>query len=826
MAKRTPVAAPHRLHHVNVDVQDLQGPYYVEGSLGGKLTRVREAVWFDPDSQEFVFANGKLAFDAIPTPHPPMQKSGRAKERESLQLRLAESQQILNAANTALRKADTPKEKSQARAAVHKAEEIKAVVAKALEGVKTSTQKIDEQARTVIEPPKFGASTLQRGGLPILSEYDKKNDQVRLFFMGARERDGHDDCDSRFAQCDNIVPVVKDRLAAFTDPNAGNRGECGYWAVSSWDYPDAVKALAKIPGVRIMGAPELDLSKKFKALDAKAKAVDTKKIFYMDERPPRIGQYKDGTPAPFQMDGIRFLMSRDHAILADDMGLGKTYQAIVAAHNSVPKDQQILVLCPAAVIGSWLADIAAFMPSAAAIGFDTKYITREGAPPVRPEKVRFFICSYQGASSQEGKAAVSKLLLGRQWGLIILDEAHRLKKPGTLGHKFVEKLKTDRMWFLTGTPISNRVIDYYGLLKLAHHPAGRRLDEFIEKYVPGTVRAGKTEVAMDQGPLLALGEGLSGLVLRRTKEEVLSKDLPKKFGGLAAAPEGFLRAELPAQFSKMLAAAHEEGVPRERLRHALAVAKVPGTWEVAQRVIDAGDKIVLFSTYTDVLHSFAELCLDAKVLFIVISGEIQTIGKSAMVKLFQGDPLSVEKDNNEEKWAQKNLGQWWLNLVRYVPTSEWKKPDLEEARRRFGHNEADWPHEIQVVLAQMVAASEGVTLTKADTLVFNDLDYMPSRHAQAEDRIYRLSKSGRLPHPEVYIGYMYSNDPVNIDQSILINLKAKQDEINTVYDATSQDTEAAAKKVRGKFLHELKQAREAQLQSSRKLAAPAQRRRR
>jgi hypothetical protein len=301
--------------------------------------------------------------------------------------------------------------------------------------------------------------------------------------------------------------------------------------------------------------------------------------------------------------------------------------------------------------------------------------------------------------------------------------------------------------------------------------------------------------------LESLGKALTGTVLRRTKEDVLKRKLPTKIGGLAGSGEGMISVALPEDIERALAGVEEGTVSQERLRHALAVAKVPATWEVAQRVIDGGDKVVLFSTYTDVLHALAELCEEAKVLYVYITGETGSIDKSVAVKLFQGDDLKPE----EEKWAKKNLGQWFLNLLRRVPVDQWDTKDVEIAKRKFGKAPEKWPHEIQVVLAQMVAASEGVTLTRADTLLFNDLDYMPTRHEQAEDRIYRKTKPGQPKHPAVFIGYMIADDPNGLDHKVLDNLQSKRKSMLHVYEGIGKDARSADKRTREAFIEALRQ---------------------
>lgn len=804
--KKTPKAAPQRrVSRVSVDVTRLPGPFFVKGSIGerkDRLAGVNEPVWFDPATKQFVLADGRLAFNAEASAVKAMEPSPRSLKRVEEQKNLAKTQKEINdlsrALETAVKMGDTDRV-GALRAEVSAAREEKRKIEKKLEPLLTSTDKISIVAEETRKLPRGREKELN-----ILSEYHPKDGTVRFFFPGVGDdvagRDIDEKC--RDLACRLIAPAVRATLSRFTDPEAENRGEHGYYAVSKWDFPKVMSSLAQIPGVRFFGAPELDLAKEFKSLDARAKRVDAKTIVW--GRPPFVGSYSDGSEARFQEDGVRFLMSRDHAILADDMGLGKTSQAIVAANNAIPKEEQILVLCPAAVAKNWIDEIAVNAPGAPSLLLDTAEIRKQGTPSSRGTKLRFVVCSYQGASSLQAKAEVAKFLMGTQWGLIIMDEAHRLKKSGTLGHKFVEKLKADRMWFLTGTPIANTVEDFYGLLKLAQHPTGKRLDLFKEKFVPSYVKSGRTAISTEREKLLALGRNLTGLVLRRTKEEVLKKFLPRKVGGLATGNEALIQIELPSEYAKAMVAPDPKtgkAQPRERLRHALAVAKVPGTWEVAERVLDGNGKLVLFSTYTDVLQSFQELVEEytnpqgRHILAVTISGSGGgVVGKGAVVKLFQGKLL----DADEAKWAKKNLGQWFINLVQHIPTSDWKKEDLEACRKKYGKDESKWPDKVSVVLAQMVAASEGVTLTQADTLLFNDLDYMPSRHEQAEDRIYRINLPKPV-YPEVFIGYMLANDPLGMDRGIYESLGIKRDEIRDVYSQIGLDYKSADKSQRKQY---------------------------
>ena len=72
-------------------------------------------------------------------------------------------------------------------------------------------------------------------------------------------------------------------------------------------------------------------------------------------------------PYPMQVDGVKFLYSRTHAILGDDTGVGKTMQAIVAGHlrlktdsNKINKDMKAVVLTKSSVVPQFKKDISHF----------------------------------------------------------------------------------------------------------------------------------------------------------------------------------------------------------------------------------------------------------------------------------------------------------------------------------------------------------------------------------------------------------------------------------------------------------------------------------
>ncbi|MFM7684509.1 MAG: SWIM zinc finger family protein, partial [Actinomycetota bacterium] len=70
------------------------------------------------------------------------------------------------------------------------------------------------------------------------------------------------------------------------------------------------------------------------------------------------------------------------------------------------------------------------------------------------------------------------------------------------------------------------------------------------------------------------------------------------------------------------------------------------------------------------------------------------------------------------------------------------------------------------------AAGVGITLTKGDHVVFNDLDWVPANHWQAEDRIHRIGRVGTA-----FVTYLYTPDTLDGFVADLLEQKARMVEI-------------------------------------------------
>ncbi|MCD6337355.1 MAG: DEAD/DEAH box helicase [Candidatus Marinimicrobia bacterium] len=207
------------------------------------------------------------------------------------------------------------------------------------------------------------------------------------------------------------------------------------------------------------------------------------------------------SPYPFQSIGIKWLYDRPNALLADEMGLGKTMQAIIAARLLWKEGvvDQILIICPKSLISNWKEEIKKWWAGSGNYIHETtddrKWFLRMGS-----RFAIFKIINYEAIQRE------LEWLKDQRFShdLIIIDEAQRIKNPGSKTARAVKALKGPRRWALTGTPLENKIEDVVSIFGFVHSKLTHNMLD------PYTI---KNEIK----PYL----------LRRLTKEVL-KDLPKK----------------------------------------------------------------------------------------------------------------------------------------------------------------------------------------------------------------------------------------------------------------------------------------------------------
>lgn len=433
---------------------------------------------------------------------------------------------------------------------------------------------------------------------------------------------------------------------------------------------------------------------------------------------------------PHQEIGIKFLLSRKGAILADEMGVAKTLQAVVAALESGA--QKILIVCPSSVKINWEREIQIFDDSTCIV--DGRRWYHRKFTIINFDILRNF--HTVGEPSADDDVIVNRDIVNTKFDLVIIDEAHKVKDKnsgrGEIMGEICNKYGVERVWLLTGTPVANRPMDFYNLLKLIKSPLVDNWKHYVLRYCEGkqittTLKNGRKKkiwVTNGASNLDELNRRVRNLFLRRLKTEVL--DMPEKIvTNVYNKMSDNARKEYESLWDEYLVertrlkkkgTVERDLVELGLLRKFIAMEAIPNTIELVKNAIEEGEKVVIFTTFKDeqkeLEEAFGRQC-------VVHNGDMNTTDKQYSVDAFQNNP------------------------------------------------------NIRVFIGNINSAGVGITLTSGTITVFNSFSWVPGDNAQAEDRIWRL---GQRNNCRIY--YQIFVDTVSI--RMLETVNSKTDIINVI----------------------------------------------
>ncbi|MCL6450110.1 MAG: DEAD/DEAH box helicase [Acetobacteraceae bacterium] len=158
-------------------------------------------------------------------------------------------------------------------------------------------------------------------------------------------------------------------------------------------------------------------------------------------------------------------------ILADEVGLGKTVEAGLVAFELLYRGlvRRILVLCPAALVTQWQAEMAE--------KFDLSFVANpRGAAWLDAERI---VASIDFARRPEN----ARLLRLVRFDLLVVDEAHKLKNSRSQNHRLVQGLPHRYLLLLTATPVQNHLGELFSLVSLVNPALFGSLAEFRRRFL-------------------------------------------------------------------------------------------------------------------------------------------------------------------------------------------------------------------------------------------------------------------------------------------------------------------------------------------------------
>ncbi len=402
-----------------------------------------------------------------------------------------------------------------------------------------------------------------------------------------------------------------------------------------------------------------------------------------------------------QEEGIKFLLSRNGSILADDMGLGKSMQSIIAALESGAN--KILVVCPSSAKINWEREINVFYNDTTIV--EGKKWSEAKFTIINFDILKNFHTLDDGKKlSEEEILKLNRELVNANFDLCIIDEAHYLKNNKSIrGEIMVElsvKYNLPKVWLLTGTPVANRPMDFFNLLKIIKVPLANNWKYFATRYCDGrkffrTLKNGqKKQIWLTDGAsnLEELAVKTKNIILRRLKKDVL--DMPDK----VISPMYYkMTSKDWLEYDKLWEDYLEKRILKGKkngnlqkdlgelilLRQFIALKAIPETISIVENAIEMGRKVIIFTSFTEELEILS---------------------------------------NHFGKIAVKHNGPM---------TAKQKQKSVDS----FQEND-----KIKIFIGNIKSAGVAITLTEATVVVFNSFDWVPGNNEQAEDRAFRIGQ--------------------------------------------------------------------------------------
>ena len=410
---------------------------------------------------------------------------------------------------------------------------------------------------------------------------------------------------------------------------------------------------------------------------------------------------------PYQKQGVywmHFLAENGlGGILADEMGLGKTVQAL-ALLGSIKGRK--LVVAPSSLLTNWQREAERFLPGA-------RVLVLSGAQ--RHEKfAREWAEADLVITSYPLLRLDAERLCAEKFAAVILDEAQHIKNPDSQAAQAAYRLRSERRFVLTGTPVENAVRDVWSLMHfLMPGYLGTRAD-FKERYEqPVSQEPGGPEHRR-------MIQRLAPFVLRRTKKAV-APELPDKI-------EQVVWCEL-------------SGAQREAYTKLVDLSRREVS--KAEGLKNQGQARMLMLT---ALLRLRQACNDLRLLGEGFAGGLEADAAKESGKLEALDELLTEALDGEHRVLLFSQFSSMLDLLQ-----AW----LEErgvafcrldgsTRDRSAQVDRFQTGTVPVFLISLKAGGVGLNLTAADTVVHFDPWWNPAVEAQATDRAHRIGQKSTV----------------------------------------------------------------------------------
>lgn len=421
-----------------------------------------------------------------------------------------------------------------------------------------------------------------------------------------------------------------------------------------------------------------------------------------------------------QKEGVAWLQhlyksKASGCLMADDMGLGKTLQILyfIDWHSrKYANHKPYLIVAPISLLENWKNEYERFFmqPRMKINMLTSKDVTRKFDKSIvdKMQKMDIILTNYESLRiSQLNFCAV-------EFDVVALDEAQKIKSPGTLVTNAAKALKCNFKIAMTGTPVENSLLDLWCIMDFC---------------VPGLLGNAKAFAAQYQNPLkkedtdiVALGnevhDKLGVYFMRRLKKDA-AKDLPDKIElkekvlmppvqkeTYASVVNDYTSGKQPNMLVTIMhlreVSEHPYLYDSTLLNHETdeiveTSARLQATIKFLDEIKKKGEKVIIFVERKETQKMLQKLCLERY---------------GIITKIINGDTPSIVKRN--------------------MPNKQSRQSSIDEFQAVDGFN---------VIIMSPVAAGMGLNVTAANHVIHYSRHWNPAKENQATDRAYRIGQT-------------------------------------------------------------------------------------
>ena len=434
-----------------------------------------------------------------------------------------------------------------------------------------------------------------------------------------------------------------------------------------------------------------------------------------------------------QKEGISWLQSlfKENfagGLLADDMGLGKTLQLLYfiewhCQHCSVNKPY--LIVAPVSLLENWENEYQKFFSSQnlpLLRLYGSVSLTKENnhnqnqQDAKRLQFKQIILTNYETVRSYQ----ISLGLV--DFAIIALDEAQKIKTPGTQITNASKALKADFKIAMTGTPVENTLVDIWCLMDFAVPGLLGNAKDFAKEY--------QTPLSDENTDVIALTEKLRnniGVFIKRRLKIHVAQDLPTKHDNEFSRKQKVMPLVQLERYKQEIEIANNSELEGVAKRNQI----LKSLWAVR----DISDHPFLLES--QILNFTSEELISS-------SSKLQTtIGILADI-ISKNEKAIIFADRREtQKMLQKivydTFGIFTSIINGDTPATKQLEGKSKLSRQqtvdRFQSEEG-----FNVIIMSPIAAGVGLNVTKANHIIHYTRHWNPAKEEQATDRAYRIGQ--------------------------------------------------------------------------------------